>query len=332
MAQFVAVRAAGLVLVLLTMIALVFALQRIIPGDPARAIAGPTAPAATVDRVRSELGLDDPLPAQFGRYLAGLARGDLGESTRTNNTVVADLAANLPASLELMAVALMLGIAGGVGVAVLDRLLPRAGALRLGLVAAASAPLFFTAIVLLLAFWFWLPLLPSGGRSTLPDPGGPTGLLLLDGLVTGRPEVSADALDHLLLPGLTLSLPIAAAVGRTLRSSLAGVMRSDHIRTARSKGLSERRVLLRHGVRNASTAPLAMAGLQVGLLFANLLVVEQIFAWPGLGLYTTQSLGASDLPGVLGVALVFGVAYVVLNALVDVAQAWVDPRIGVAGA
>ena len=120
---------------------------------------------------------------------------------------------------------------------------------------------------------------------------------------------------------------MGVAVGRSLRSSLVGVLRQDYVRTARSKGLGEGTILRRHALRNASTGPLSMAGLQVGLVFANLLIVERIFAWPGLGLYTVQSLGQSDLTAVLGVALVFGAAYVVLNALVDLAQAWVDPRV-----
>jgi peptide/nickel transport system permease protein/dipeptide transport system permease protein len=157
---------------------------------------------------------------------------------------------------------------------------------------------------------------------------GPTGLLIVDGLLLGRPDMSLDALAHLVLPALTLALPAAVAIGRTLDSSLRQVLRQDYIRTARSKGLSESAILRRHGLRNAAGAPLSMVGLQVAMMFGNLVIVEQIFSWPGVGLYLLQAFAASDLPAVLGVAVVFAAAYLLLTALIEEAQAWLDPRIG----
>jgi len=195
-------------------------------------------------------------------------------------------------------------------------------------VGGASAPIFLLALLLLLLFWFRLDWLPGSGRLSIRDfSTGPTGILTLDGILIGRLDVTWDALLHLILPGLALALPIAVAVGRTLRSSLVNVLRQNYIRTAYSKGLTDARVVIRHAFRNASTAPLAMIGLQVGLLFANILIVERIFAWPGLGLYTVQALGSSDLAAVLGVSLVFGGSYVVINAVIDLLQAWADPRV-----
>ena len=199
---------------------------------------------------------------------------------------------------------------------------------RVVLLTGASAPVFLTALLFALLFWFDLGWLPGSGRTTIADaPTGPTGLLTLDGLLAGRADVLVDAARHLLLPALTLALPMAVAIGRTLRSSLRGVMRQDYVRTARAKGLSDARVLLRHGLRNAAQGPLAMAGLQVGLVLANVVVVERVFAWPGLGLYVVQATSSSDLPAVLGVAIVFAAIYIVANGLVDAAQVALDPRI-----
>lgn len=326
MLRFVLVRTAGLLVVVFAMVVGIFLLRQVVPGDPARAAVGPTAPQDVVEAKRAELGLDDQLSVQFGRYLRALSHGDLGQSIRTRNPVREDLAVALPASVELMAFALLGGVVLGGAFAFGQHLLPRLGALRLLLVGGASAPIFLTALLLLLLFWYRLGWLPGGGRGGSAD--GPTGLMVVDGLLGGSPAAAWGALRHLILPATALALPMAVAIGRTLRSALATVLAQDHIRTARSKGLSEQRILLRHALRNASTAPLAMLGLQVGLLFANLLIVEQIFAWPGLGLYTVQALSRSDLPAVLGVSLLFGTAYVLLNALIDLAQAWADPRVG----
>src|SRR5262249_18014788 len=143
----------------------------------------------------------------------------------------------------------------------------------------------------------------------------------------GRPEVSLDALLHMILPALALALPIGIAVGRSLNGALYDVMSQAYVRTARGNGLSETKVLLRHGLRNAATAPLSMLGLQIRLLVGNLLGVERIFGWPGLGLYTVQAFASADLPAVLGVAIVFGIMYILANAVIEIAQSMADPRI-----
>lgn len=328
MLRFIFLRAVGLIGVLLAMTLIIFLLQQIIPSDPARSAAGPNAPRELVEAKRVELGLDQPVLVQYQRYFSRLLHGDLGTSIRTRNPVRDDLVTFLPASLELMVFAMGLGVLLGLLFALLQTLTPRAIGVRLLLVGGASAPIFLLALLFLLLFWFQLDWLPGSSRLSLRDlPAGPTGLLTLDGLLLGRLDLTWDALRHLLLPSLSLALPIGVAVGRTLRSSLVNVLRQNYIRTAHSKGLSELRVIVLHALRPAATAPLAMIGLQVGLLFANLLIIERIFAWPGLGLYTVQALGSSDLPAVLGVSLVFGATYVVVNTVVDLLQAWADPRI-----
>jgi peptide/nickel transport system permease protein/dipeptide transport system permease protein len=203
----------------------------------------------------------------------------------------------------------------------------RTGSVRLGILAVGSVPIFLTALLLAYFLWFKLGWFPGSGRLDIRRFSGPTGLFVLDGLLTGRPDISLNALWHLSLPSLTLSIPIAISVGRALNSSLIDVMRQPYIRTARGKGLSANQIFLRHGLRNAASAPLAMLGLQVGLLFGNLLIVERVFSWPGLGLYTVQSFAMSDLPAVLGIALVFGGFYLLVTMMVEILQSLADPRI-----
>jgi peptide/nickel transport system permease protein len=162
---------------------------------------------------------------------------------------------------------------------------------------------------------------------TLVLPDGPTNFRLVDSLLHVQPNLFFSALGHLILPALTLALLPALAIARTLHTSLEQVLREDYVRTARSKGLRERTVLLRHALRNASGPTLTMGGLQFGLLLGGVVVVERIFAWPGLGLYIDQSIAYSDFPAITGATLLLGTAYIVVNFLVDVAQAWADPRI-----
>jgi ABC-type dipeptide/oligopeptide/nickel transport system permease component len=326
--KFILMRLAGLVLVLLAMTLTIFLLRQVVPSDPARAAVGPNAPESVVKLKRKELGLDKPVYTQYFDYLGNVVHGDFGTSTRTLAPVSDDIRTYFPASLELMLAAMVIAAVLAATLALGQTLLRRAGFLRVFLLAGASAPIFLVAELLLLFGWFKLGWLPAGGRTDLADaPTGPTGLLTIDSVLAGRPDAFWDACIHLLLPAFTLALPMGVAVGRTLRSSLVGTLRQDYIRTARSKGLAEGSVLRRHALRNSATGALSMAGLQVGLLLANLLVVERIFAWPGLGAYTVESLGRSDLSAVLGVALVFGVIFIVANTLVDLLQALADPRV-----
>lgn len=330
MARFLLRRILGLLGVLLVMSLIVFVLQSVVPSDPARSLAGPNAPTEVVEGLREELGLNDPVLVQYGRYLGRVVVGDLGTSVRTRQPVLADIAEYAPASLELMLTALLLGTLLGTGVAVLQHLLRSAGVLRVLLLALGSVPIFLSALLLVYVFWFQLDWLPGGNRVGIRRFQGPTGFMLVDWALLGRPEVLGSALKHLALPALTLAIPIAVALARSIASSLGTTMQQPFIRTVRGKGLTEGRILWRHAARNSAAGPLAMVGLQVGLLFANLLIVERIFAWPGLGLYTVQAFAASDLPAVLGVSLAFGAFYIAVNILIDLAQAALDPRVRLA--
>jgi peptide/nickel transport system permease protein len=327
-ARLVAGRLAALAAILVALTAVVFLLESVIPADPVRAMVGASATGEAVTAKRHELGLDRPLPVQYARFLRRAVKGDLSLSLHTRRPVRQDLSAFLPATLELASAAAVAAVVLGL---LLGLLTARGGGsfLRLLLVGGASVPAFLLAILLLLLFYARLHWLPGSGRlsSGTVAPGGPTGFLVVDGLLHGRLDVAADALSHLVLPATCLALGPAVALGRTLRSSLQTVLAQDHIRTARAKALSETRILVRHALRSALNAPLTMAGLQVGMLLAGVVVVESAFAWPGLGLYTVQSIASTDFPAVAGVTLVLGAAYVAINALVDVAQIAADPRL-----
>ena len=328
MARFALTRLVSLVGILLGLSVVVFLLQAVVPADPVRAMVGASATPEIVEAKRHELGLDQPLPAQYTQFLSRAVRGDLQMSLHTRRPFRTDIAAFLPATLELAAAALALAVALG---GALGLLTARGGgtSLRVGLVASASVPAFLLALLLLIVFYAQLRWFPGSGRisAELEAPTGPTGLLTVDGLLAGRLDVVRDALAHLALPALCLALGPAVALGRTLRSSLQTVLGADHIRTARAKGLTERGVLLRHGVRPALNAPLTMTGLQVGMLLAGVVVIESIFAWPGLGLYTARAITRVDFPAIVGVTLVMGAVYVIVNALVDLAQVAADPRL-----
>ena len=311
------------------MTVVLFALQQLVPADPARALMGPNAPNSLVEQKRKEMGLDRPMPVRYARYLYQLAHGDLGQSISTHQPVTRDLAHFAPATLELIAAALLLGCLLGAAVALPQALRPSIGGLRLALIGAASVPIFLTGLLLPLLFWYQLGWLPGGGRIS-PDNfhPGPTGFMTLDAIITGQPRMLLDSLAHLVLPAVTLALPIAVSVGRTLASSLQEVYTQGYIRTARAKGLSEGRVLIRHALRNAAGPPLTMVSLQVAMIFSNILIVERLFAWPGLGSYMVQAFASADLPAVLGVAIVSAVTYLAVAAIVDILRALLDPRLG----
>jgi peptide/nickel transport system permease protein len=323
-------RLVALVAVLCGLAVIVFVLQAVIPSDPARAIVGASASPEAVAAKEHELGYDKPLPQQFADYLGRTVTGDLQSSLRTRNPVADDLRTFAPATLELalsasvlaavLGIALALALAGG-GRA--------ARVLRLVLVTGASVPGFLVALLAILIFYSVLGILPASGRvtDTLVLPDGPTQLLLVDSLLAGDPGVFGSAIVHLILPAFTLALVPALAIARTLATTLEQVMREDYVRTARAKGLRERSIIVRHGLRNAAGPALTMGGLQFGLLLGGIVVVEQIFSWPGLGLYLNQSIAFSDFPAITGTTLMLGTAYVVVNFLVDLAQAAADPRI-----
>lgn len=322
-------RAASLLGVLLALTMALFTLQQVSGTDPAKAYVGANASRAALDAARARLGLDDSLVSRYLHYLSGLLHGDLQNSLRTRTPVASDLAAVLPASLELAGCVLMSAVVLGAVFAYLCAVGVRgAGLLRAVLFSGAAAPTFLLGMVAILVFYGRLGWLPAGGRTDYRDaPAGPTGLLLVDSLLAGRPDVFGDAALHLVLPALCAAIAPAVAIGRVLLDGLSANLEADHARTARAAGLTERAVLLRHAVRNSLGPALSMVGIQAGALLAGLVVVEKIFDWPGVGSYLDASVAAADLPGITGVALVLGVVYVLVNAVVDVLQVLADRRL-----
>lgn len=317
------------VLIMAVLTAVLFWLQRFATGDPVRARLGPGASQAVVDAARDQLGLNDPVAVQYFRYVGGIFRGDLGMSLRTGRPVEADLARFIPATAELTLVAFILAIVLAAVFAVASALRwPGGRVLRALLTVGGAIPSFLVAIAGIILFYKHLGWLPVTGRTSIPDaPNGPTGILTLDAVLTGRFDALPDIWMHLVLPSVVLALGPALAIGRVLRSSILVTLASDHVRTARSIGLSELSVMVRHVLRNSVGPALSMAGLQLGLMFASVLVVETVFAWPGLGQYVALSIPVDDFPATAGVVLILAAGYVAINTIVDILQAAADPRI-----
>ncbi len=282
---------------------LVFALIHLIPGDPVEVMLGETAGAMDKQQLRRSLGLDQPVLAQYQKFLVGLGRADLGQSLFEQAPVSALIRARLPATLELALCAMIAAIMISVPLAIVaavkrGRWLDR-GALLFSLFG-LSLPNFWLGPLLMIVFSIQLGWTPVSGR------GG---------------------LSHLLLPALTLGLGMAAILTRILRASLLQTLREDYVRTARAKGLTERAVWLKHTLRNALLSVITIMSLQFGALLAGSLITETIFSWPGLGRLTVQAIQTRDYPVVQGCVLVIAVAYVLVNFVTDLLYQWVDPRV-----
>lgn len=322
-------RLLGALPVLFALVLAVFVLQKIAPVDPVVALVGEKAPPEVYEAARQKLGLDKPIPWQFAHYIGEALQGNLGSSTVTRTPVASDIAKFLPVTLELVFVAFIL-------IAVIGCILGLAtaqgwrgsGVLRIVMISGASVPVFLACLLAMLVFFRWFNLLPITGQTSAYDaPAGPTGFLMIDSLLAGRPELFIDALSHLILPAICLAVTPAVSVGRVLRSSLEGTLRAEYTRTARAKGLGEKQLLIKHALRNALGPVLALMGLQLAGMIGNSIVVETIFARPGIGLYIAQAIGKGDFNTIAGITLVIGFLYVVANIIVDLLQAAADPRV-----
>lgn len=308
-----------------------FLIATVIPGDPALLVVGQRASPETLARVRRELGLDQPLPIRYLYYLRNLARGDLGRSLRTQRPVAQDLRERLPATLELTLAALGLAAVGGVLLGVLAAV--RGGRwdtmARTLAVAGVSTPVFWWGLLLILLFYRRLGWLPAQGRFNpfLDPPAGPTGLYVVDSLLTGQWRTFQVAIQHLVLPAVTLGYVHLALVARMTRAGILEALREDYVRTARAKGLPERRVIFQHALKNALMPAVTVIGLAFGELLGGAVLTETIFGWPGMGKYAVDSIANLDYPAILGFTLVVGAGYAIINLAVDVAYAVLDPRI-----
>jgi peptide/nickel transport system permease protein len=314
---------------------LVFLLLRVAPGDPIDALLGSRAPAAARAALRSQLGLDQPLWQQYGHFLGQLLQGDLGESLTNQEPVSATIAASLPASLELGLVALLLaalvGLAVGFsGVARPEGRLDLAG--RLYGIGTYALPPFWAAMMVQLLFAVWLGWLPVGGRlppTVLPPEQGGFYLLsgLQQGLQNGQWDLLTGAIRHLVLPAGTLGLLLSGVFANALRLNLRRALDSDYVEAARSRGLSERRVVLRHALPNALLPVLTITGITVASLIGGALLIEVTYSWPGVAFRLQEAISQRDYPVVQGIVVVVAGLVVAVSVVVDLLVALLDPRL-----
>lgn len=309
-----------------------FLLARVIPADPARLIAGPRASLEAVAVVRTEYGLDQPLPTQYVTYLRNLLRGDLGHSFRTRRLVTEDLREYFPATVELTLAALLLagllGVPLGIVAAVWRNSWLDLGG-RFCATVGLALPSFWVGLMAQLCFYSGLTILPVGNRLSqdVAAPALVTGLYTLDSLLHGQWRTYLDALYHLILPATVLSFSTTALFVRLVRATLLDVLAMDYMRTARAKGLTNRTILLQHGLRNALLPVITVGGLQLGLLLSGTLLVEALFNWPGLGRYSAQAIISADYNGMMGVTLLIALIYLLVNLVIDLLYGWLDPRL-----
>jgi peptide/nickel transport system permease protein len=321
-----------MVIVLLGMSVITFALTHIMPGNPARLLAGQHATQEQVGAVAKLYGLDRPVVEQYWVYIGGLFRGDLGMSLTTRRPVADDLRQYLPATIELTTAAMLLVIGLGLPtglLAAIRRGRPVDHLIRVSTVAGVSMPIFWFGIVLQIVFYRNLQLLPIGGRLGIIDIEPPriTGAYVIDTLLAGDLDTFLSALVHLILPAATLAAGSVAVVTRMMRASAIELLDADHVRQARAKGLVERIVLGRHVFRNALIPTTTVIGLQVGTLLAGNVLTEVVFNWPGIGLYAVNAIRYLDYSAIMGVTLTVSIIYVFVNLLVDIAYVLLDPRI-----
>ncbi|QGZ30430.1 ABC transporter permease [Stutzerimonas stutzeri] len=312
-----------------------FLLTRALPGDPAVYFAGPMADEQSITEIRQQMGLDRPLPLQFVSYIGDLLQGELGQSISTGQPVLTELASRLPASLELTLFALLLSLLVALPLGILAATRPNSWVdhlCRVVVTAGVSLPTFFTGLLLLYIFYFLLGWAPSPmGRldfAYLP-PETVTGSFVIDALLAGDPETARAAFTQLLLPAITLGLFTLAPIARMTRAALIQVLESEFIRTARAAGLARRKVLYSYGLRNAILPVITTLGMVFSFALGANVLVEKVFAWPGIGSFAVEALVVSDYAAVQGFVLCMAVLFVLLNLLIDVIYTLVDPRVRV---
>ena len=319
---------------LVGVIVVTFLLNRALPGDPAAFFAGPAATQQAIQEIRVKLGLDRSLPEQFVFYLRDLARGDLGRSLTTGQPVVNDLVTRLPASLELTICGLALAISIALPLGVLSATRPGSvldHAARVLTTAGVSLPIFFTGLLLVYVFYYLLGWAPAPlGRLdafTTPPPGL-TGFFLVDALLARDGGTTFLAsVRQLVLPAVTLGLFAMAPIARMTRAAMLGVLSSDFVRTARASGLASRTVLVTYAFRNAMLPVVTLLGMIFSFLLGANVLVEKVFAWPGIGSYALEALIASDYAPVQGFVLTMATLYVLLNLAIDIVYGLIDPRV-----
>ena len=322
---------------LIGVVIVTFLLTRALPGDPAAYFAGPAATKEAVEQVRVSLGLDKPLPIQFVRYVNDLVHGNLGNSLSTGRPVVTEIASRLPASAELTLLGLILSMVIAVPLGILAAV--KQGSwidhtCRVVATAGVSLPVFFTGLLLVYVFYYilgWSPA-PIGRLDAFSSaPPNITGFYTIDTLLTGNFETFRASLSRLILPAFTLGIFSLAPIARMTRASMLAVLASEFVRTARASGLDNRTVIITYAFRNAMLPVVTTLGMVFSFLLGANVLVEKVFAWPGIGSYAVEALLQSDFAPVQGFVLTMAVMYVALNLLIDILYGVIDPRVRLEG-
>ena len=338
MTRFLAKRLGGSVIVLLGLSIITFVLARIVPTNAAAVFIGPKARPEEIARVSHQLGLDRPLPVQYLTYMVQMLTGDWGTSIGTKRPVLGEILARLPATIELIAAAMLIAIPLGLLLGILSARrpgsLPDAGVRILTLIG-VSVPAFFLGLILQVVFFRSLDLLPLAGRVDsdlrFTSPITPvTGFLTVDALLGLNARAFVDVMWHLVLPALTLAAYPIGLIARMTRASMLETMSRDYVRTARAYGIGERRIHGRLALRNALLPVLTVIGLVLAYSLTGTFFVEVVFNWPGLGTMAVKGILNVDYPVIMGITLFGAAFYLVVNFVVDVMQAWLDPRIRLA--
>lgn len=317
---------------LFLLITFTFIILRVAPGDPVSTIFGERGNQQVIDRIKAELGLNDPLPIQYVRYLRDVFTGNMGTSILTTKPVIVEISDRMPATLELtfssMIVAAVLGIGLGVFAGV-RRDQPGDFGTRVFAALAYNIPIFWFGLILKLVFAVWLRWFPVSGRFSprLSPPPHVTGLYTVDSLVAGDLRAFVDSVSHLILPSLTLGIVLAGFFIRITRANVIHAMNSDFVEAARARGIPERGVFFRHALKNALVPVITTMGLTFALLFSGAILTETVFSFEGMGRFVFLAISYRDYPAIQGAVVYYGILMVVISLGIDILNAFVDPRI-----
>ena len=308
-----------------------FFLSHVIPGDPASMIAGQRASEETINSIREQLGLDEPLPVQYVTYVGDLLKGDLGTSIRTQKPVLEDLMTFFPATLELAIMAFFFAIIVGIPLGVLAAMKKNTfwdHFSRIFSISGVSIPVFWSGLIIILIFYGYLEWFPANGRIALHinAPTHITGFYILDSLLTGDMIALKSSLHHILLPALVLSYAQLAIITRQVRGSMLEVLNQEYIRTAIANGISGPLLIISYALRNALIPTITVIGVSFGSLLGGAVVTETVFGWPGMGKFVVDSIAYLDFPAIMGFTIVISIGYVLINLIVDILYGILNPQ------
>lgn len=338
MLVFILKRIAVIPFLLLGVASMVFLLSQITKGDPLSALIPERmmGNAEVVSTITARWGLDKSLPERYLIYMGNLVRGDLGTSFSTRQSVTADIATRLPATLELVVFAMMFGVTSGVGLGVLAARFKNSAidaVARITALIGSSLPVFWSGLILMFVFSVKLGWVSGAGRldPRTAAPPGVTGFYTIDALLAGNLPLFIEALSHLALPAFVLGWSVTGILTRLIRSSLLEALNMDYVRTARAKGAPESRVIWHHALRNAMIPTLTVLGFTFAYLITGAVLTESIFSWPGIGAYAVGAARSLDYPAIIGVTLVGSMAFLLANLFTDIAYAFANPRVKLEG-